>query len=60
MRQLNKLLFLCKKLKHVILPEGVKEIGAEAFAECTNLEKVEIPKSVVKVGKKAFAGTKAK
>lgn len=39
------------------LPEGVEEIGENAFSECTRLTgKVHVPSTVRKIGKNAFAG----
>ena len=46
----------CNKLKKVIIPGSVKEIGIEAFWCCRKLEKVVIPESVVEIGDVAFAG----
>ncbi len=36
----------CMTLKHVTIPEGVKEIGSFAFGWCENLESAVIPESV--------------
>lgn len=44
----------CKNLEEVILPEGLKEIGAYAFSGCSNLSKVTIPTTVERIGKSAF------
>lgn len=38
----------------VVIPDGVTEIAAKAFENCTQLESVFIPTSVKKVGKRAF------
>lgn len=38
----------------VELPEGIKSIGAEAFAGCENLIKVILPASIAQIGEKAF------
>ena len=43
-------------LRTVYIPEGVAEIGAEAFSGCPKLE-VYIPASVRKIGKNAFKKT---
>jgi len=40
----------------VVIPEGVTEIGYEAFYWCRNLQSVVIPKSVAKIGREAFYG----
>ena len=42
-------------LRTVYIPEGVTEIGAEAFSGCPKLE-IYIPASVKKIGKNAFKG----
>ena len=44
------------KVKKVVLPDSVKEIGAEFFADCINLEEINIPVGVDKIGKWAFMG----
>ena len=44
-----------KYLRTVYIPEGVTEIGAEAFSGCPKLE-IYIPESVKKIGKNAFKG----
>ncbi len=37
----------CKNLKSVILPNSIRKIGAEAFAECTSLEQIVLPDQAV-------------
>ncbi|MBR1555958.1 MAG: glycoside hydrolase family 9 protein [Oscillospiraceae bacterium] len=44
-------------VNEVILPDGVKKIGVQAFSGCKNLERLNIPTSVESVGEKAFAET---
>ena len=41
-------------MKDINLPEGLKEIGDEAFYDCNSLESIYIPESVEKIGKRAF------
>lgn len=41
-------------LSSVIIPEGVKSIGEEAFYGCEGLSSITIPKSLADVGKNAF------
>lgn len=36
--------------KHIVLPDGVEEIGNSAFADCSDLQTITIPASVVSVG----------
>jgi hypothetical protein len=43
-----------KNVVSVILPETVKVIGKNAFAECSNLESVDIPDGVTSIGDNAF------
>ena len=45
-----------KKIRSVVLPEGLETIGAMAFQNCDLLEQVEIPESVHTIGNSAFAG----
>ena len=42
------------KIRKVILPDMLKEIGDYAFKDCKNLEKPVIPASVTKIGKDIF------
>ena len=48
---------LCKFMYNdsIILPETVKEIGANAFTSCSRLQKINIPEGVTKIGSSAFA-----
>lgn len=43
-----------KKIKEIVLPEGIKEIGYGAFQSCVNLDKINIPNSVQTIGANAF------
>ena len=43
------------KNKSVIIPKGVKEIGAKAFYQNKTIEKITIPAGVKKIGNYAFA-----
>ena len=40
----------------VVIPEGVTEIGEEAFSWCSSLESVTIPEGVTEIGASAFDG----
>ena len=39
----------------VVIPEGVTEIGASAFSNCSSLKSVTIPEGVTEIGAKAFS-----
>ena len=47
-----------KDIKSVIIPDGVKKIGASAFSYCANLTSVTIPKTVEVIGNCAFSQCK--
>ena len=51
---------LCKYMYNdsITLPQTVKAIGADAFANCSRLQKINIPESVTAIGSGAFAGCK--
>lgn len=40
----------------VVLPEGIEEIGQDAFSHCTGLTGIYIPDGAVKIGAQAFWG----
>lgn len=46
----------CKRLRSIVISEGVKEIGNYAFYGCDSLINVEIPSSICKIGDNAFYG----
>lgn len=43
-------------IAHVVLPQGLEEIGAYAFRGCSNLQSVNLPDSLVSIGGAAFSG----
>jgi len=45
-------------LQHVVIPEGVAEIGYRAFGNCRRIESVVIPAGVTRIGTEAFADCK--
>ncbi|MBQ2661324.1 MAG: leucine-rich repeat protein [Clostridia bacterium] len=47
----------CESLTKVVLPYGLKRIGASAFC-CTSIESVDIPPKTESIGASAFAGCK--
>lgn len=44
-----------KNMRRVLLPEGLKAIGAQVFYNCKNLEQIELPKGLQSLGKLTFA-----
>ena len=44
----------CKKIKEILIPNSVTEIGDQAFGYCISLTKIIIPDSVIKIGVGAF------
>ena len=43
-------------ITNAVIPEGVKEIGTQAFKGCANLTSVTIPEGVTTIGNAAFQG----
>jgi len=43
----------------LVVSEGIREIGAQAFCDCENLAEVTLPSTLERVGTRAFAGTAA-
>lgn len=48
----------CKKLRSVIMPDTVKEIGFACFRDCVNLEEITFPTEIADFGQYAIQGTK--
>ena len=46
-----------KKLKSIVLPEGLKIIGSSAFSSLYSLSQINIPSSVISIGNNAFGAT---
>ena len=44
------------EITEYIIPEGVENIGANAFYNCSGLTSVTIPESVTSIGREAFSG----
>lgn len=55
-RILEKAFFDKSKIKEINIPEGVREIGKDAFNGCTNLTKLSLPSSLRTIGERAFVG----
>lgn len=45
-----------RKIKSVIISEGVKEVGKLAFRGCESIETIKVPKTVKKIDEYAFEG----
>lgn len=44
------------QMETILIPEGIKKIGANTFGGCNNLEEITIPDSVTEIGIGAFSG----
>ena len=49
---------MCSNLKEIVIPEGIKEIGEQAFFRCTSLPKIVLPNSIISIGDYAFEACK--
>lgn len=47
----DKLLFACK---NTVIPDGIKEISADAFESCEDLTEIAIPESITKIPAQTF------
>ena len=45
-----------RRLKEVVLPDGLTAIGARAFYGCNSLERINFPSTLTAIGYGAFAG----
>ena len=48
----------CSSLTKIIIPDGVKYIGDEAFRQCTNITSLNIPEGCTTIGRSAFLNTR--
>ena len=47
----------CQSLTgNLVLPEGLEELGEDAFYECKNLTEVVFPEGLISIGERAFCG----
>ena len=44
-----------REIKDVVIPKGIRIIGACAFEECSNLESVDMPNSIRTIGESSFS-----
>ncbi|MBR2743640.1 MAG: leucine-rich repeat protein [Clostridia bacterium] len=49
----------CRKLKEIVISNGVTTIGSGAFSGCTSLGSIALPKSVTSIGDRAFYNCKS-
>ncbi len=54
-KEIGKDAFYESNITHVIIPEGVENIGDSAFFNCDNLISVTMPNSIISIGSSAFA-----
>lgn len=47
---------LCNNIESIVIPDGVRTIGIEAFLYCKKLKKVVFPRSLMFIGNSAFCG----
>ena len=50
----NDALYDCRKLREVVLNEGLQKIGGGAFRYCTSLERITFPSTITVLGRHAF------
>ena len=55
LRQAHELYLNGEHVTKLVLPEGLKSVGTDAFAGCTGLTEVVIPDSVMAIGDSAFS-----
>ncbi len=56
LQSIGSFAFYCSNLTSIIIPDGVTEIGQDAFYCCSNLTSINIPRTVSSLGKQSFAG----
>ncbi|MCR4823004.1 MAG: leucine-rich repeat domain-containing protein [Treponema sp.] len=54
LKKIEEMAFAESSLISIEIPEGVTEIGRQAFGGCVNLEKVILPSTIKKIGNRAF------
>lgn len=53
-RRIAENAFECSNISSIFIPEGVEEIGDDAFELCLKLQNIYLPKSIKKIGKRVF------
>ena len=56
LREAHELYLNGERVTKLVLPEGLKAVGADAFAGCSGLTEVTIPDGVTAIGNSAFSG----
>lgn len=54
-KELDFTFYNYKKLRKVVLPEGIEKIGRGVFEDCSKLEEIYLPDSIRYIGEGAFA-----
>lgn len=57
--RIGDMAFSSAAITAVDIPEGVEEIGTDAFWNCTKLERVNLPDSITRIEKNAFANCRS-
>lgn len=53
--EIDKAAFIyCKKLKNIVLPNGLQMLKARTFCDCTSLETIDFPASMFYIGERCF------
>ncbi len=55
-KRIGEKAFASKKIKRVVIPETVTEIGGAAFQSCKDLEEVQLPSYMTAMGSEVFRG----
>ena len=55
----DKAFYKNKKIKSVVIPDTVTEMGASVFKECSKLEKIEFGKNILTIGGECFKDCKS-
>lgn len=53
-RKIGEKAFARAMAKHIIIRDGVEELGTGAFCQCIRMKSIELPDSLTKIGEEAF------
>ena len=59
LERIRSAFYKCEKLKEIVIPANVKEIGSSAFYGCSKMNAAVIPRSVTRIGEAAFSGCRS-